>query len=235
MDLSKALKRFYKTVNIEEREDGYSVLLDKRDLKSPAKRPFILPSKPLAEAIATEWDAQKEHIDSMTMPHMALAATAIDRISQQRPGVIEQMSKYGETDLICYWSDEPKDLHERQKTTWQPYLDWAQEDLGLKLNVHTDIMQCDQPEECLKKVHKLIDAYDNWSLSALSSATHCTGSIIISLALVKGRISLEDAFNASQVDETYQIELWGEDWEAKERREAIKRDLNAVISYLSKL
>lgn len=235
MDLSHALKRFYKTVTIEENDDGYCILLDQRQLKSPAKRALVLPSEGLAEEIAKEWDEQGDHILPVTMPLMALASTTVDRISQQRAGVVHQMVRYGETDLICYWTDDPEELMARQKETWLPYLEWAREDLGITLNVQKGIMHKEQPAQSLETIQALIDERDDWSLAALSSATYCTGSIIIGLAFVMGRINAEDAFVASQVDETYQIEQWGEDWEAKDRRDAIRKDLESITTFLSKL
>ncbi|SCA55262.1 F1-ATPase chaperone protein [Candidatus Terasakiella magnetica] len=233
MDSSAALKRFYKTVGVEQDGDGYRVTLDGRQLKSPAKRSFLLPTKALADELAKEWDAQEEHIQPLTMPMMALASTAVDRIGQLRDGVIEQIAKYGETDLICYWTDDPEDLAKRQAKAWTPYIKWAKEKYDAELTTQTGILHIEQPESSLKALTTAVHAFDDWELSGLSSATHSTGSLILALALAEGHINAKQAFEDSQVDETYQIELWGEDWEAKDRREVIQRDLQAVVNWLA--
>jgi Chaperone required for the assembly of the mitochondrial F1-ATPase len=41
--------------------------------------------------------------------------------------------------------------------------------------------------------------------------------------LTEDRLTPEQAFELSQLDETYQIEQWGEDAEAAARRGALKR------------
>lgn len=53
-------KRFYKKVSTREAEDGngWSVMLDYRTLKTPAKRALKLPNLFLAKAIAAEWEYQ---------------------------------------------------------------------------------------------------------------------------------------------------------------------------------
>ncbi|WP_240796875.1 ATP12 family protein [Terasakiella sp. SH-1] len=233
MDPSAPLKRFYKTVAVEQDGDGFRVTLDGRQLKSPAKRSLLLPTKALADALAKEWDAQEEHIQPLTMPMMALASTAVDRIGELRDGVIEQIAKYAETDLVCYWTDEPKELAERQAKAWMPYIDWAKETYGAEFKTQTGIMHVEQPENSVRAIREVVEGYNDWELSGLSSATHCTGSILLALSLTEGRIDSAQAFEDSQVDETYQIELWGEDWEAKDRRDVIKKDLQSVVDWLT--
>jgi len=235
MDSSSALKRFYRSVGIEEHDNGYVVTLDGRHLKSPAKRPLHLPTQDVAEALALEWEAQDEIIKPATMPVMALASTTVDRIGQQRAGVVEQIAKYGETDLVCYWTDDPKELATRQANAWVPLIDWTKKTYGIELNTQTGVMHLAQPDGTFDAFHKVIDQYNDWELAALSSATHCTGSIVIALALMNNHLDADAAFEVSQIDETYQIELWGEDWEAKDRRETILNDLRNVIRFLNYL
>lgn len=235
MDSSVALKRFYKEVTFEKDSEGFRVKLDGRQLKTPGKRSLLLPTESLAQSIANEWDAQEEQIAPITMPMMALVSTAIDRIGTLREGVMDQIAKYGETDLICYWTDAPEDLAVRQAKTWTPFLEWTQEKYGIELKTQTGIMHVAQPEGTYDAFLNVINAYNDWELAALSSATHCTGSIVIALALLEQHIDAQQAFDASQVDETYQIELWGEDWEAKDRREVILADLKNVTAYMGML
>lgn len=53
-------KRFYREATVRRADDGngWSVMLDYRTLKSPAKRPLKLQSRTLAMAIAAEWEYQ---------------------------------------------------------------------------------------------------------------------------------------------------------------------------------
>ncbi|MDV7338510.1 ATP12 family protein [Terasakiella sp. A23] len=235
MDPSAPLKRFYKTVSVDQDGDGFRVLLDGRQLKSPAKRSMLLPTKALAEALAKEWDSQDENILPLTMPLMALASTAVDRIGQLRDGVVEQIAKYGETDLICYWTDDPADLAKRQSDTWLPHIKWAKDRYGATLKTQTGILHIEQSQDAIDALKKAVDALNDWELAGLSIATHGTGSIILGLALIEGVIDSEQAFEDSQVDETYQIEQWGEDWEAADRRKALRADLQSVTTWIELL
>ncbi|NVJ90230.1 MAG: ATPase [Methylocystaceae bacterium] len=232
MNSSNALKRIYKTVTVEKDSDGFHVLLDGRKLKSPAKRNFALPTQSLAKALAEEWNAQGEHIDPQTMPLMALASTAVDRIGQLRDGVVDQIAKYAETDLICYWTDDPQDLAIRQAEAWTPHLKWVKDHLGVELKTQTGVLHLQQPQETLDAFRKTVESFNDWELSGLSISTHCTGSLVLGLALIKGHIDHDRAFEDSQLDETYQIEKWGEDWEAADRRAVIRRDLKSVVKWM---
>jgi chaperone required for assembly of F1-ATPase len=70
-----------------------------------------------------------------------------------------------------------------------------------------------------------VGAYPPLELAALHLATAACGSLVIALALVEGRLDAEQAFAASQLDESFEIELWGEDAEQTERRAALKDDI----------
>jgi hypothetical protein len=63
---SLQLKRFYGLVN---RKWGslYGVRLDHRDLKTPLKNLFLVPSEKLAIAVAQEWEDQEEYIETHYM------------------------------------------------------------------------------------------------------------------------------------------------------------------------
>ena len=57
-----------------------------RLVKSPAGRPALLPSAPLADAVAAEWDGQGDEIEPATMPLFSLAVTVLDRVSPTARG-----------------------------------------------------------------------------------------------------------------------------------------------------
>ncbi|MEC7676441.1 MAG: ATP12 family chaperone protein, partial [Pseudomonadota bacterium] len=88
------MKRFYETATVAAADGGYQIMLDGRQLKSPAKRSLTLPSAALAEAVASEWRAQGEKILPKTMTMMTLAATAVDRVTPQRDHVVDGIAAY---------------------------------------------------------------------------------------------------------------------------------------------
>ena len=42
-----------------------------------------------------------------------------------------------------------------------------------------------------------------------------TGSLILGLAIINGRLSAEEAYQLCRIDEQWQLEQWGEDEEAQ--------------------
>src|SRR5262245_56911126 len=117
-----APRRFYKSATCAPADGGWGVQLDGKPLRSPAKRAFVLPTEPLAAAIAEEWQAQGEKIDPHSMPLMQFAATAIDRLADDRATLAIETAGYVRSDLVCYRAEEPPALVERQKSLWQPLL-----------------------------------------------------------------------------------------------------------------
>ena len=109
------MKRVYREVRVAPAGDGWRILLDARDLQTPARGPLLLPWRRLAEAISAEWDAQAENVVPATMPLMRLAATAIDRTAVQRGQVIDEIVGYAQTDLVCYRAERPPELAGRDR------------------------------------------------------------------------------------------------------------------------
>jgi chaperone required for assembly of F1-ATPase len=229
------VKRAYKTVAAAPCDGGWSVTLDSRPMRTPAGNPMILPTAKLAAAIAAEWDAQQDEIRPATMPLTRLAATAIDRTGPQRSMVIEEIANYAGTDLVCYRAEQPAALAARQAAVWQPLIDWATSRYDAALVATTGIIPISQSPAARKAFAGAVAAQDDFCLTALYALTAGCGSLVIALALLEGRLDAAAAFAASQLDETFQIEAWGEDAEAMTRRAALAEDLKAAAHFLALL
>jgi chaperone required for assembly of F1-ATPase len=216
-------------------DGGFEVRLDNRPIRSPAKAPFVIPSEPLARGIAAEWEAQGDQIAPAEMPLMQLASTAVDLIGQKREAIIDGVAGYAGTDLLCYRAEHPQPLVERQAQRWQPLLDWATLRYDAPLQVCAGLMPKPQPAEALRALRAAVEAMDDWTLSAFQTATGACGSLVVALALFEGRIDAEEAFEISQLDETFQIEQWGEDAEFTKRRAALREDIAACRRFVDLL
>ncbi len=229
------MKRVYRKVETCPVAGGWGVTLDGRPLRTPAKQPLVLPSRALAAAIAAEWDAQQTEIRPPTMPLFRLAATAIDRTAVQRDLVIRDTANYASTDLVCYRTEQPPALAARQEAVWQPLVDWARTRYDAALAVTAGIVPTRQSEAALHAFAAAVAAQDDFRLTALHGLTACCGSLVIALALMEGRLGPDEAFAASQLDEIFQMEAWGEDAEAAERRAALAADIAAAARFLDLL
>jgi chaperone required for assembly of F1-ATPase len=226
------MKRFYKEVTVAEVASGYEVRLDGKSLRTPAKAPLLLPGRALADAIAAEWAAQGDRVAPNSMPLMQFASTAIDRVGPQRDSIVEAVARYAETDLLCYRADFPTELADRQAQVWQPILDWAALRYDAPLLVNVGIMPKPQPADACRALRRAVEKLDDMVLSGVQNATSCCGSLILALALLEGRIDAEEAFAAAELDETFQIEQWGEDAEAAQRRTNLRADIMATQRFL---
>lgn len=224
--------RFYTEVSVVEDAGGYAVALDGKPIRTPARRPLILPTRALAEAIAEEWRAQGERIDAKTLRLTKLANTAIDRILPEPATAVGQIAGYGGTDLLCYRAAGPCELVRRQDAAWRPLLDWASERFGARLSTTEGINPVAQDADALAALRRAVEAYDPLVLVALAEATGILGSVVLGLALADGRLAGEDAFALSQLDEGFQMEQWGEDWEAAQRRNRMREDLLVAEKFL---
>lgn len=218
------MKRFFKTATAGAADSGYTVFLDGKPIRTPAKAPLVVRSKQLAEAIAAEWQAQGDTIKQATLPLTRLAGTAIDLVAQKRDEIIAEIAKYAATDLVCYRAEEPSELAMRQHRAWQPHLDWAGERYA-PLTATAGIAPISQAPAALEAYRRAVAAYDNMMLTALHLATTTLGSLVLALALIEGRIDAQAAFTAAELDQSFQIERWGEDAEATARRAAVRDDI----------
>ncbi len=233
------MKRFYSEAAVAPDQIGsgvafgtFTVALDGRPIRTPAKRSLTLASQALAQAIAAEWQAQKDEVRPQTMPLTKLASTAIDRVRDRPGAVVDEIARYAETDLLCYRAEGPEELVARQHTTWQPLLDWAAERFQAHLQVTTGVVPMAQAPAAVAALRAAVAAHDAMVLAALQTATAATGSAVLGLAVAEGHIDGEAAWQASQIDETFQLEKWGEDGEAAERRAALRAEIVAAARFI---
>ena len=231
------MKRFYKEARAVALPDGggFAVEIDGKRLRTPAKGEMTLPTMALAAAIAEEWQAQGDQVVPHTMPLMRLASTALDLVAKRREAVVEEVAKYAGTDLVCYWATDPPELIARQQAAWQPLIDWAMLRFDAPLAVTSGVVPRPQSTEALHAFTAAVEAHDAMRLTALQATTAACGSLVIALALLEGRIDASEAFAASQIDETFQIEQWGEDEEAARRRAALAEDIRSAARFVALL
>jgi chaperone required for assembly of F1-ATPase len=228
----RAPRRAYEHVTVAPVDGGFAVRLDDKPLKTPGGRPVVVPWQGLAEAIAGEWRAQGPKPNMTGLAMTRIAATALDRLPSRRAGVVDELLAYAETELVCHRAEAPPELVARQQATWQPLLDWVAQQFDAPLTATAGILPKPQPEASLKALRRRLEALDNFSLAGLSVAVASSGSLVIGLALLERRLDAVLAFEASELDATYQIERWGEDSVASQRRAELRKELTIAERYI---
>lgn len=154
------------------------------------------------------------------MPLTRLANTAIDRVKGQEEAVVADIMEYAATDLLCYRANWPEQLAEQQEAVWGPILGWLYDTYGARLQVTAGVMHVPQPENALALLRAEIARLDAFALTAMHNMTTLMASCVLALAVLGGQLSAEEAWRAAHLDEDWQISQWGEDAEARSRRES---------------
>lgn len=227
-------KRFYKEVSVGEADGGFTVLLDGRPVRTPARGYLKAPTRALAEAMAAEWAAQGQTIDPFSMPLTRLVNVALDRVAPEATAVKEEVVRYAGTDMLFYRAEGPQGLLDRQAQHWDPVLAWMNDAHGARFFLSEGIRHVTQPEEALARVAVLVpDA--PLALSAVHSMTTLTGSALLALAVAAGELDADAAWAAAHVDEDWNREQWGEDETAAARRAARRVEMDAAAHVLALL
>ncbi|NBD29184.1 MAG: ATPase [Alphaproteobacteria bacterium] len=226
-------KRFWKEVTVVETEDGHGIELDGRPVKTPSKARVAVPTAELAHAIAAEWDAVEDVIDPVRMPMTRAANSAIDKVSVQFTDIADMLAEYGGSDLLCYRAEGPDELCERQRVGWDPLLDWAEETFGARLRLAQGVMPVAQDARALERLRCATRDQSVFQLTALHDLVTITGSLVLGLAVSRGHLGADLAFDLSRLDEDWQIEQWGADDEALSAAKAKRDQLNQAATLYS--
>ena len=228
-------KRFYEKAEVAEVEGGFTVHLDGRSVKTPARALLLLPTRAAAEMIAAEFRAQEKVVNPGRMPATRLVNTALDGIVQDPQAVMEDILRFAGTDMLCYRADAPRELVERQTRHWDPLIDWM-EGLGARFVLAEGVMHVEQPREAITAYGVHLQTFnDPISLACLHTMTTLTGSAIIALAVAKGELSVAEAWKVAHIDEDWTIEQWGEDAEAMARRKLREEEMITAANMLQAL
>ncbi len=233
------MKRFYKTVTTRAEKGGVSILLDGKQVKTPARNILLLKNQALADIAMQEWAAQKETIVPDSMPLTQIASTKIDRIAAERPVMTKMVLEYLDTDLVCYRAAHPPQLVERQGAIWDPWLTWFEQEFGVMLLTTNALVALKQPAAAHIAVKKYVTALDDDRFTILQMVTAMAGSIVLAIGFLEGT-QADMLMNSMRVDENYKAELYNEEKygpdPAQEKKDrAALRDLQAAEKFLALL
>jgi chaperone required for assembly of F1-ATPase len=227
--------RFYKTAALAPEAGGFAVTLDGRTAKTPAGGRLVVPSEALGLLLLAEWAGQRDKIDFNTMPATRLAFTAIDRTPGARAAMADEMARILASEHLCYFADYPAKLVERQAQLWGPWLDWAEQTLGLVLIRAKGISHQAQPADTLLRAKALALAEDDFALSSLTFAAGLYGSAVLAFAALGRALSAEAALDLARLDEAFQEEQWGVDAEAAARTTLMRGEAQMLEAWFAAL
>jgi chaperone required for assembly of F1-ATPase len=227
-------RRFYQKAAAASAPEGHIVRLDEKPARTPARRLLAAPTLALAEAIAVEWEAQRELIDPAKMPLTRFANAIVDAVADSPGPVAAEIEKYLASDLLFYRASKPQELRQRQARHWDPILAWALDEFGAHFKLGEGVVHVAQPSGALIAAGTQIPR-DPWRLGAVHVVTTLTGSALVALALARGVLTADAACQAAHVDEDWNMEQWGKDDMALERRAFRFAEMQAAATVLSAL
>ena len=234
--------RFYQDASVGDQagEGGFAVLLDGRPVRTPARKLVAAPKRELAQVIAAEWQGQDKAIDPAAMPLTRLANSIIDGVASAAEAVAAEIGKYLGTDMLFYRAPEPEGLVALQRRHWDPVIAWAHQVFGARFVLSEGVMHVEQPADSLAKMRALIsanvgDIVGAWRLGALHVTTGLTGSALLALALAEVRLTPDEAWTAAHVDEDWNMDFWGRDEQAADRRAFRRKEFDAAALVLTTL
>jgi chaperone required for assembly of F1-ATPase len=230
------VKRFWDRVNVVADEAEFRILLDDRPINIPGAGVLRVGPSDLAEAIAEEWriagGGKGGEMSFADTPLTRLAGTARERIAPDPAPTWDAIARYGETDLLCYRAEAPRELVLRQSASWQPWLDWVAATFDAPLRVAIGVVPIKQHHDSVDALRRVVRGYDPYMLAGLGVAVPALGSLVLGLALAEARLSALQAHALAALDELFQVEQWGEDAEAAKRRESVAADITLAERFM---
>ena len=229
------MKRFWKEVSVKPEAGGWTIELDGRPVKTPARSALVVPTEMLGQAIADEWRSVGETIDPRTMPLTGLANAAIDRVAPDRQAFAQGLARFAEADLACYRAEGPRELVERQEQAWDKLLAWGRRRYDVDFATTCGVVHVAQPDATVERLTHGVAALDAFHLAGLSPLVTIGGSLVAALAVLEKAITPDEAWAAVSIDERWQLEQWGVDSEAEIALENRSRDFFAAARFLDLL
>lgn len=227
-------KRFWTEATVQAEENGWTVRLDGKPIRTPLKTPVHMPTRALADGAAAEWQAQDGVIDPLSMPLMRAVNATLDKVMPQQDEVAGHLAGYGESDLLCYRATAPARLAARQADAWDPMLDWAAGRYGARLRVTEGVMPVAQDDAALEGLRARVHGCSPWEITALSEFITLSGSLILGLAALEEE-EIDRLWALSRIDEEWQAEQWGRDEEADVLAETKRAAFGQAARYLGLL
>ena len=225
------MKRFYDTVSVERAENGWSVALDGRAVRTQGGNSQTVPSAALADLLAAEWRDQGDEIDPRAFPMRDMADYAIDVIAAHPDAAIGKLLAYAETDTLCYRADPEEALWRRQQEVWEPLVTAMEAREGVRLERVSGVIHRAPKPETLAALRARLERLDPFHLAALETLTALPASLCIGLGALEPGADGEALWDAANLEEDWQAERWGVDEEAAARRRKRREAFLAAMRF----
>ena len=231
------MKKFYKDASVTESGSSWALLLDGKPIKTPMRSELVFPTRALADVAQAEWQNQLDMILPETMPVTQMMMTIIDRVRPNREKFLNETLGYLDTDLICYFADEPEIYAQEQRKHWLPILDWLRDFFKCEILTTSSLAALSQPERTKEIIGDFISGLDELRFSVLYLTTLTTGSVLLSIAFIESAFTQAEIYEAALAedlirDKIYLAETYGVSPDQERRRKIIQNELSSSRQFL---
>ncbi len=152
-------------------------------------------------------------------------------IKQHRPEIIDRLVNFALNDVLLFWSTD-KEVKQEQQEKWLPILKWVDNTLNARFKQTTSLEAEKTDKKASLELKKYLDNLSDKELTSFYIAALNMRSVLLAVAMIKGRISATEAFELSELEELYQARKWGSEPVAEARRNSIKDSLISAEKYL---
>ena len=152
-------------------------------------------------------------------------------IKLHRAEIIDRLVNFALNDVLLFWSSD-KDVRKEQQEKWLPILRWVDETLNARFKQTTTLEAEKTDKKATLELKKYLDGLSDKELTSFYIAALNMRSVLLAVAMIKGRINAAEAFELSELEELYQARKWGSEPVAEARRNSIKDSLISAEKYL---
>ncbi|XP_014235605.1 ATP synthase mitochondrial F1 complex assembly factor 2 [Trichogramma pretiosum] len=232
------VKRFYKNTGILSNGDKFEITLDQRRLKTPMGKEFYVKSKPLALAIAHEWDSQKDIINRTNMHLTALSSTVLDNPNKlTKSDIAKYIVDFLETDALLFQASpndsETDELYKLQQEKWDPVIQWFCDRYRVNIVKTRSIDAPNVPQSTKNELIKHLLSYNEEAVFGFMYGVDTVKSVILTLAASERVVSVEEAVALSRLEEEFQISHWGNvEWSHELSKFDLQSRMAAAILFI---
>ena len=199
--------------------DGiFKLFIKNKEIKTPEKLSFNFKDKISPNLILKE--IKKFKLKNLNQSiYYNIFSMAKDKILVDKQKYIEEVMKYINTDLICYWENKPEDLYTLQIDNWSKQLKKLKKE-KLKFDYTFNILPIKQRYTSIELLKNKLYNLDDIILACLLIVTKTTSSLLLSYLFITNRIKPKDLYTNTYLHEIWQSKKWGIVEEEKEKRES---------------
>ena len=199
--------------------DGiFNLFIKNKEVKTPEQVSFNFKDKTLPNLILEE--IKKFKLKNLNQSiYYNIFSLAKDKVLINKQKYIEEVMKYINTDLICYWENKPDDLYALQLDNWNSQLKKLKKE-KLNFDYTFNILPIKQKKTSIELLKNKLIQLDDMILSCLLILTKTTSSLLLSYLFITDRIEPIDLYKNTYLHEIWQSKKWGIVQEEKEKRES---------------